>query len=403
MVEEVFEAILSPKDVVSTALLVTLVAIFAAQLLLGPPRLELACAQVKRCASHAGHRYRLVTAIFLHAGWSHLLSNSVTVARIGPRVTRAFGCEAHLLIFLVAGFLGNVASAIWRDAPHELLRTWLMSRLGVAIPRPRPKQAAQQVDKEVDDEHRAELPEFIRARWEQEESISLGASGGVYGQLGALLAAAHGGEAEQTVLASVLEVVAYSVISPLFDGSLQNVGHTAHLAGLASGLLLGRLLVRVRSSRRAGPISRALVLLLLCATLSGVAVSLRDGWRATRAIMREEYRLQVDVERRQRYAKRPSKGVAPSPGGLEGEKSAAARAEREAQPGGKQLEREHGGARLTPDTDPTRKSSGSEQDEGTRLGGRSAQRLAELKEMLSDGVITAAEYEAKRKEIIDRH
>lgn len=259
---EVVHAIIFPEDIVSAALLSVLVVTFVVQVLLGD-RLELACAQNQLSTSRRSHRYRLVTAIFLHAGLAHLLCNSVTVARIGPRVSANCGLEGHLLIFLVAGVTGNVASAAWGHAPHEWLRAWLARRFAYARPR-------------------LKLPRFIAMNWNNAEAISLGASGGVYGQLGALLAAAlldHSRTCARSVLYAVLEIVAYSVLMPLFDGSLQNVGHTAHLAGLASGLILGLVLMPV------GRLPRGLVRLMLSPVLFGVGLSVRKGWKATRALL----------------------------------------------------------------------------------------------------------------------
>ena len=55
--------------------------------------------------------WRLLTAIFLHAGIWHLLFNLFALAQIGPELETIWGRTSMLFIFVVTGIAGNIASA----------------------------------------------------------------------------------------------------------------------------------------------------------------------------------------------------------------------------------------------------------------------------------------------------
>ncbi len=54
--------------------------------------------------------YRLVTAAFLHANFTHILFNMITLAVVGPAVEAAIGRSRTLALYLLAGFAGNILS-----------------------------------------------------------------------------------------------------------------------------------------------------------------------------------------------------------------------------------------------------------------------------------------------------
>ena len=58
----------------------------------------------------ADEPWRLLTAIFLHAGLIHLAFNVLATATIGPRVEELYGRLTLLLLFVVTGTLANAAS-----------------------------------------------------------------------------------------------------------------------------------------------------------------------------------------------------------------------------------------------------------------------------------------------------
>lgn len=57
-----------------------------------------------------GQWWRLITPMFLHIGFTHIFLNMVTLYFVGIQLEAAFGHARFLIIFLVAGIGGNVAS-----------------------------------------------------------------------------------------------------------------------------------------------------------------------------------------------------------------------------------------------------------------------------------------------------
>lgn len=57
-----------------------------------------------------GEWYRLITPMFLHLNTIHVAVNSMSLYFVGPNVEQAFGTRRFVLIYLVSGFIGNVAS-----------------------------------------------------------------------------------------------------------------------------------------------------------------------------------------------------------------------------------------------------------------------------------------------------
>jgi rhomboid protease GluP len=61
----------------------------------------------------AGEYWRLLTAIFLHFDIGHLLANLGVLAIVGPPLAHQIGAVQFLLVFLVSGVGGNVASQLF--------------------------------------------------------------------------------------------------------------------------------------------------------------------------------------------------------------------------------------------------------------------------------------------------
>ena len=57
-----------------------------------------------------GQYYRLVTAIFIHIGISHLLFNSYALYIFGPQIERLMGPKKYIGFFLLTGLGGNLAT-----------------------------------------------------------------------------------------------------------------------------------------------------------------------------------------------------------------------------------------------------------------------------------------------------
>jgi rhomboid protease GluP len=134
-----------------------------------------------------GQYWRLLTACFLHIGVIHLLFNGYALLRIGEGAERFMGPLAFLVIYLVSGVAGNV--------------------LG-----------------------------FLGSR-----SISAGASGAIFGLLGALVAyfAVHRrdlGERGTAALKNALQVAGINLLLGVLVPGIDMLGH---LGGLLGGLALG--------------------------------------------------------------------------------------------------------------------------------------------------------------------
>lgn len=62
-----------------------------------------------------GEYWRLISPIFIHIGWLHLLVNSVTLYFIGIRLEGLIGHTRFLAVYLISGVAGNLASFAFSD------------------------------------------------------------------------------------------------------------------------------------------------------------------------------------------------------------------------------------------------------------------------------------------------
>jgi membrane associated rhomboid family serine protease len=72
-------------------------------------------------ALHDGRALRLVTALFLHADWAHLLGNFVFLLIFGLPAERAMGPWRFGLLFLLGGAFANLGAALAIGAPDRLI------------------------------------------------------------------------------------------------------------------------------------------------------------------------------------------------------------------------------------------------------------------------------------------
>ena len=199
----------------------------------------------------SGQWVRLVTSLFLHAGFFHLFFNMWALLVLGRMAERIWYKREYLALYLISGIAGSLA-ALW-DMP-----------LGVAI----------------------------------------GASGAIFGLIGGVVAALlfrsvplKGTGFRQ--LLSMLAFVGYSFYSSF--GS-KGVSTASHIGGVLAGFALGAFLTvrkpatQWESSFRASPVrSRTIAAAAIAAcVIAAVSVSLEVS---------EEYVLQVGAARRFEQAK----------------------------------------------------------------------------------------------------
>ena len=144
-----------------------------------------------------GEYWRLFTAMFLHFGLEHLLHNMVMLGAAGQILERAVGKIKFIVIYLIAGLGGSALSYI------QMLR-------------------------------------------KGEDAVSAGASGAVFGIIGALawVVIVHKGSYETLTGKGMLVMIALCLYYGISTGNVDNWGH---IGGLVMGFLMGIVCVR-RSS-----------------------------------------------------------------------------------------------------------------------------------------------------------
>ncbi|CAJ2630073.1 inactive rhomboid protein 1-like [Trifolium pratense] len=139
---------------------------------------------------HQHQGWRLFTCIWLHAGIIHLLSNMVSLVFIGIRLEQQFGFVRIGLIYLLSGFGGSVLSSL-----------------------------------------------FIR------NNISVGASGALFGLLGAMLSELLTNWTIYSNKVMALFTLLIIIVVNLAIGILPHVDNFAHIGGFVVGFLLGFILL----------------------------------------------------------------------------------------------------------------------------------------------------------------
>jgi rhomboid protease GluP len=168
-----------------------------------------------------GEWWRMVTAIFVHAGIFHLFVNMYVLYAMGSLTERLFGNVAYAVLYFLAGLTGSLASLYW----HPLIS-------------------------------------------------SVGASGAVFGVMGAVLAyaARQRHAVPPSLLRSIASGVGQAVAFNLLLGlATPHVDMAAHVGGLLGGFGFGLLLAggidepASRKWRRAAGVAVAGVLLVIVA------------------------------------------------------------------------------------------------------------------------------------------
>lgn len=146
-----------------------------------------------------GEYYRIFTSMFLHFGFDHLLNNMVILAAIGWNLEYEIGQLKFVLLYLFSGLGGNLLSAYW--------------------------------DIRVGD-----------------YAVSAGASGAIFGVIGALLYVAIRNRGRIGDISG--KGLVFMIILSLYYGySSGGVDNMAHIGGLIAGFLLSVLLYRKKNRK----------------------------------------------------------------------------------------------------------------------------------------------------------
>ncbi len=142
-----------------------------------------------------GAWYQLVTSLFIHFGISHLLNNMILLTYAGCELESRIGSLSYGILYLVTGICGNIASL------------WYYNNIG-------------------------------------EVSVSAGASGAIFGVIGALLVVLLvNRSATQTLTPKRL--FALAMITIYYGMTTLGVDNAAHIGGLISGIIGGFLLSKI--------------------------------------------------------------------------------------------------------------------------------------------------------------
>lgn len=138
--------------------------------------------------------YRLLICTFIHFGISHLFNNMLVLAYIGDNLERALGKVKYLVLYLAAGIGSSAVSAVW-------------------------------------------------SMFKDEYSVSGGASGAIFGVVGALLVIVikNRGQLEDLSSRQLMFFAGFSIYHGVTSAGIDNM---AHISGFLIGALLGGLLYR---------------------------------------------------------------------------------------------------------------------------------------------------------------
>jgi rhomboid protease GluP len=142
-----------------------------------------------------GEVWRLLTCAFLHSGFIHIGCNMYSLYIIGPQINQIYGIWKYSVIYIFSCITSSLLS-------------FLMSPY----------------------------------------SISVGASGGIFGLMGALVAFAviERHRIEKRYLSSLLQII----IINLFIGlNIKNIDNYGHIGGLIGGILIGYIIYKISKNK----------------------------------------------------------------------------------------------------------------------------------------------------------
>lgn len=143
-----------------------------------------------RPAVLAGEYWRLVASMFLHGGIVHLIVNAWALYQLGALFEIWMGSSRLLLTYFLTGVAGSLASIMWTAGP------------------------------------------------------SVGASGAIFGLLGALIGflLRHRERLNEWGKSLLMQFVGWAAVNVFLGFSVPGIDNAAHLGGCAAGFLLGLVL-----------------------------------------------------------------------------------------------------------------------------------------------------------------
>jgi rhomboid protease GluP len=138
-----------------------------------------------------GEYWRLVAAMFLHAGWLHLAVNLLSLGQLGRLYELMFGTRRFVLIYFASGLAASVTTLLRSGGP------------------------------------------------------SVGASGAIFGILGAFIFSIRRSPRwrnERFAKAILPQLIFWMIANLVIGMSVPRIDNAAHVGGLVAGLLLGALL-----------------------------------------------------------------------------------------------------------------------------------------------------------------
>jgi membrane associated rhomboid family serine protease len=120
------------KPILTYALLGINLAVFLADTALNGQLTQLGAKD--NAAIMAGEIWRFITPMFLHGGWLHIGVNSYSLYIIGPQVERYFGHRRFAAIYLLSGIAGVIASFTFSQFPSIGASGAIFGLIGALLP-----------------------------------------------------------------------------------------------------------------------------------------------------------------------------------------------------------------------------------------------------------------------------
>ena len=181
---------------VSTAILIICVILYFVEQTNGHP--ENADTAIRYGAMYApmvkrGQYWRLVSACFVHFGIWHIIANMYSLYALGPGAEAILGSVPFAVLYLGSGFCGNLVT-------------------------------------------------YLRDEKRGRNSVSAGASGAIFGLMGAFLVIAL--DPRYRAFVSIRSLLVTLAINLVYGAASRRINQWAHLGGLVSGMIITFVLLR---------------------------------------------------------------------------------------------------------------------------------------------------------------